>query len=117
VPEMLRLTAETQPGPFEAGTINLGGYVGIFVGQRLVAMAGRRMNPPSFVEVSAVCTDPEYRGRGYARAVMLEVLGGIWREGGRGFLHVANNNPARALYEDLGFVARRDFEVLVVEPA
>jgi ribosomal protein S18 acetylase RimI-like enzyme len=115
VPEMLRLTAATEPGPFAESTVELGGYVGVFDGAALVAMAGRRMNPPGFVEVSAVCTDPAYRGRGYARTVMLEVVRGIGREGHGAFLHVADGNPARALYERLGFVARKDFEVLVVE--
>jgi ribosomal protein S18 acetylase RimI-like enzyme len=117
VPEMLRLVSATEPGPFAHSTFELGGYVGIFDDDQLVAMAGRRMNPPGFVEVSAVCTDPDYRGRGYARTLMLEVMRGIMGEGRGVFLHVAHGNPARALYEDLGFVARRDFDVVVVEPA
>jgi ribosomal protein S18 acetylase RimI-like enzyme len=116
VPEMLRLTAMTEPGPFSESTVEFGGYVGIFDGSALVAMAGRRMNPPSFIEVSAVCTDPGYRGRGFASAVMSRVLSGIREENSRAFLHVAHGNPARKLYEDLGFVARREFDVLVVEP-
>lgn len=115
VPEMIRLVAATEPGPFEHSTYELGGYVGIFDGDRLVAMAGQRMNPPSFIEVSAVCTDKAYRGRGYARILMLEVIRRARREGNGVFLHVAHGNPARALYENLGFVARKDFEVLVVQ--
>ncbi|WP_286345670.1 GNAT family N-acetyltransferase [Frondihabitans sucicola] len=117
VPEMLRLTAATKPGPFEVDTIEFGGYRGIFDGDELVAMAGRRMNPPGWTEISAVCTDPRYRGRGYARELVLDVLRGIRADGARGFLHVAHGNPARAVYESLGFVARRDFEVAVVRPA
>lgn len=117
VPEMLRLTAATEPGPFLKGTIEFGGYRGIFDGDELVAMAGRRMNPPGWTEISAVCTDPRYRGRGYAREILLEVLRGIRDEGNRGFLHVSEGNPARALYESLGFVARRDFEVGVIRAA
>jgi len=117
VPEMLRLTAQTRPGPFEARTAEFGGYRGIFDGDELVAMAGRRLNPPGWVEISAVCTDPRYRGRGYARELVLDVLRGIRADGQRGFLHVAHGNPARAVYESLGFVTRRDFEVAVVEPA
>jgi ribosomal protein S18 acetylase RimI-like enzyme len=114
VPEMMRLTSLTEPGPFAEATINFGGYVGIFDGDALVAMAGRRMSPPGFIEVSAVCTDPAYRGRGYARTVVEQVLRGIHAEGDGAFLHVARGNPARNLYEAMGFVVRRDFEVLVL---
>ena len=34
--------------------------------RRLVAMAGERLHPPGFTEISAVCTDADYRGRGLA---------------------------------------------------
>ena len=33
------------PGPFSVRTIDLGGYVGVFDGDRLVAMAGQRLAP------------------------------------------------------------------------
>lgn len=114
VPEMLRLTAETQPGPFLDDTIEFGGYRGVFDGDALVALAGRRLNPTGWVEVSAVCTDPRYRGRGYARELVLDVVRGIREGGERAFLHVATGNPARGLYEAIGFVPRRDFEVAVI---
>jgi ribosomal protein S18 acetylase RimI-like enzyme len=116
-PAMLRLAEATRPGPFSRGTVELGGYLGVEDGDALVAMAGRRMHPPGFIEISAVCTDPAYRGRGYARDLMLGVLRGIRAEGCRGFLHVAEGNPARAVYERMGFVARRDLDVVVLRPA
>lgn len=115
VPEMLRLTEATEPGPFLANTIEFGGYRGVFDSDRLVAMAGRRLHPEGWYEISAVCTDPDYRGRGLARELLFEVLRGIHAEGARGFLHVSQGNPARGLYEAIGFVARRDFEVAVVQ--
>ncbi len=59
VPAMIALVELTEPGPFRARTIELGGYVGIFHDDELVAMAGRRMRPPGFCEVSAVCTHPD----------------------------------------------------------
>ena len=34
---------------------------------RLAAMAGERLQSIAFAEISAVCTHPEFRGRGYAR--------------------------------------------------
>ena len=48
----------------------MGQYLGIFDGDRLVAMAGERMTLAGFVEVSAVCTHPDYRGRGYAKQLV-----------------------------------------------
>ena len=57
VPEMLDLTARTKPGPFLPRTIELGTYLGIRRDGRLVAMAGERMHPPGWTEISAVCTD------------------------------------------------------------
>ena len=68
VPEMLELTAATEPGPFLPQTIQMGSYFGIRASDgRLVAMAGERLRSTTFTEISAVCTHPEFRGRGYAR--------------------------------------------------
>jgi GNAT superfamily N-acetyltransferase len=74
---MLDLVARTRPGPFLARTPHLGTYLGIRRGGALVAMAGERMRPPGWTEISAVCTDPAHRGQGLAarlvRAVALVV--------------------------------------------
>src|ERR1700751_4602357 len=68
VPEMLELTAATEPGPFLPQTIQMGRYFGIRANDgRLVGMGGERLRSTGFVEISAVCTHPEFRGRGYAR--------------------------------------------------
>ena len=68
VPEMLELTAATEPGPFLPQTIQMGSYFGIRASDgRLVVMAGERLQATAFAEISAVCTHPEFRGRGYAR--------------------------------------------------
>lgn len=116
VPEMLRLTALTRPGPFLPRTVAFGGYAGVVEDGRLVAMAGRRLSVPGWVEVSAVCTDPAVRGRGHARRVITEVVRGIRRDGDRAFLHVAVGNPARGLYEAMGFTAGYDSKVIDVSP-
>src|SRR5688572_14391106 len=58
VPEMLDLVERTKPGPFRPRTIELGRYLGIRRGGALVAMAGERIHPPGWSELSAVCTDP-----------------------------------------------------------
>ncbi|HEY0249166.1 MAG TPA: GNAT family N-acetyltransferase [Gryllotalpicola sp.] len=117
VPEMIDLVERTKPGPFAPRTIELGGYAGIRVDGRLAAMAGRRMNPTGWVEVSAVCTDPEFRGRGFAARVVRAVVSGIRAEGQRAFLHVrADNDSAKGVYERLGFAVRREFTFSFAQP-
>jgi hypothetical protein len=61
---MMELAQLTEPGPFQLQTIELGPFYGIFHECRLVAMAGERLRLPGFIEVSAVCTHPDVRGRG-----------------------------------------------------
>jgi ribosomal protein S18 acetylase RimI-like enzyme len=103
------LVARTRPGPFRRNTIQLGGYLGIRVDGVLVAMAGERMRMPGFTEISAVCTDPAYRGRGLAGRLSLAVAAGIQARGETPFLSaVATNTQAVHLYERLGFTVRRE---------
>lgn len=115
VPAMVELATLTEPGPFRERTIELGNFYGIFEGERLLAMAGQRMHVPGFVEVSAVCTHPDARGRGYAGILMSEVIRDIVAEGSVPFLHAFADNPAVRLYERLGFTRRRSFELAVIK--
>jgi ribosomal protein S18 acetylase RimI-like enzyme len=109
IPEMLDLVARTEPGPFLSRTIVLGGYLGIRRGGALVAMAGERLQPPGWTEISAVCTAEEYRGRGLATRLTLAVAAAIRKRGDTPFLHAtASNVAAIRLYESLGFQLRRD---------
>jgi len=106
-PEMMELTHLTKPGPFGRRTHELGTYLGIRHGKRLVAMAGERLKVQGFTEVSAVCTHPDYLGRGYASTLMLEVMRRIRDRHETPFLHVRGDNErAIALYERLGFRTR-----------
>lgn len=108
VPEMLDLVERTRPGPFRPRTIELGTYLGIRRGGRLVAMAGERLHPPGWTEISAVCTDPEFRGQGLATRLVSAVGAGIAARGERALLHAwAGNTGAIALYTSLGFRLRR----------
>jgi len=114
--EAVALTALTEPGPFLARTIGLGRYVGVRQNGRLMAMAGERFRVPGFVEISAVCTHPDVRGRGFGAALTLDVAHAIRRRGEEAFLHVLEDNAgAIALYERLGFVLRRRIEVVSVQ--
>lgn len=110
VPAMLDLVERTRPGPFRARTHELGVYLGIRVGGELVAMAGERLRAPGWTEISAVCTDPAYRGKGLAARLVRAVAAEAVARREHAFLHTGADNPARALYRALGFVMRREVE-------
>ena len=117
VEEMLELVARTEPGPFGPETYRMGRYLGIRRGGALIAMAGERLRPPGWTEISAVCTDPAFRGQGLAARLVGAVCAGIVQRGERPLLHVlASNQSAIALYERLGFVVRRSVQFEVVQP-
>ncbi|AEV85647.1 hypothetical protein ACWT_4625 [Actinoplanes sp. SE50] len=115
VPEMLDLVARTRPGPFEPGTHRLGVYLGIRRGGRLVAMAGERVHPPGWTEISAVCTDPRHRGQGLAGVLVRAVAHGIRERGETPMLHASGGNvDAIRLYLSLGFALRRTRQFTVL---
>jgi ribosomal protein S18 acetylase RimI-like enzyme len=117
VPAMRELVARTRPGPFGPRTIEMGTYLGVVADGALVAMAGERLHPPGYTEISAVCTDPAHGGRGLATRLVLAVAAGIRARGEVPMLHAAADNTiAIRLYEDLGFRlrARPDFVALTV---
>ncbi|GIE86848.1 GNAT family N-acetyltransferase [Actinoplanes regularis] len=105
VPEMLELVARAQPGPFRKRTVDLGRYLGIRAKDgRLISMAGERFRMAGWTEVSAVCTDPEFRGQGLGARLTLAVAAGILTRGELPFLHAVHDNEnAIRLYGRLGF--------------
>jgi ribosomal protein S18 acetylase RimI-like enzyme len=116
-PEMAALANLTEPGPFREHTAKLGGFVGIRIDGRLAAMAGQRLAPTGFTEVSAVCTDPDFRGRGYAQALVTAVTRNIQSEGGMPFLtSFEANTGAVRIYQQVGFIHRRTFQLAVLKP-
>ncbi|HEX3165548.1 MAG TPA: GNAT family N-acetyltransferase [Chitinophagaceae bacterium] len=115
VPQMMELTALTRPGPFLQQTIRFKNYFGIFIEGRLAAMSGQRMHPLPYLEVSAVCTHPDFRGLGYAKALMLHVMKIILDNSFIPFLHVlSNNSNAIELYKTIGFRTRKQIFVDVI---
>jgi ribosomal protein S18 acetylase RimI-like enzyme len=108
VTEMLDLVKHTRPGPFLPATIELGTYLGIRRDGAIVAMAGQRLHPDGWTEISAVCTDARYRGQGLASLLVRAIAADIRDRGETPFLHAAASNAgAIRLYECLGFVIRR----------
>lgn len=118
VPAMLQLTAATEPGPFYTRTIEMGRYLGIRASDgTLVAMAGERLRADSFTEISAVCTSPKYRGKGYEGLLVATLCKWIVDEGRTPILHVKTENGAKALYEKLGFRFGRAIRLTVIRRA
>lgn len=116
IPQMLALTQLTNPGPFSERTIDFGYYSGIFDGDKLIAMAGQRMNPEPYAEISAVCTHPDYLGRGHAARLLLYHVERIKAAGGIPYLNVLTENArAIAVYESLGFVTRMEMPIYTIQ--
>jgi GNAT superfamily N-acetyltransferase len=113
VPEMLELTAATDPGPFLPQTIQMGSYFGIRASDgRLVAMAGERLQSTAFAELR--CTHPEFRGRGYARDLVTFLTSQILAAGKTPFLHVKSENGAKVVYQKIGFRLRAAIYLTVI---
>jgi len=116
VDEMLALIELTKPGPFLRRTPELGTYLGIREAGQLVAMAGERIRPSGHTEISAVCTHPEYRGRGYASSLVSALMQKITKRDEIPFLHVRTENVgAIRVYEKLGFKTGRIINIAIVK--
>ncbi|WP_431961251.1 GNAT family N-acetyltransferase [Actinacidiphila sp. bgisy160] len=115
IDDVMDLVERTRPGPFLPRTLELGTYLGIRENGRLIAMAGERIQPPGWTEISAVCTDPAHRGRGLATRLVRAVAAGIKERGDTPLLHAAaSNTNALRLYESIGFSHRRRTLFLLV---
>jgi len=113
--EMVELTSIAFPGFFRIRTCEMGAYYGIRHEGRLVAMCGERMNIGDFHEISGLCTHPDFRGRGYAAVLMMQLMRDHRMAGLQSYLHVsANNANAIALYERMGFDHRGEFQLRLI---
>jgi len=116
IPAMLELTALVYPAYFREETAALGQYFGIYDGDRLCGMAGVRMTLTGYREISAVCTHPDYRGRGIASRLSKHLVTFIQEQGDVPFLHTEFDNvAAQAVYERLGMTKRRVIPFRVVD--
>lgn len=114
--DMLDLAKRNEPGPMQSNTVSMGAYWGVRDDARtLIAMAGERMAPPGYVEISAVCTDIEHRGHGLASRLVSRLVSDALARGIRSFLHVKTENTSvQRLYERLGFAVRREMHLSVI---
>src|SRR5216683_1937543 len=116
VPAMMELTELTKPGPFTLRTHELGKFLGIRIDGQLVAMAGERMKPADYTEITAVCVHPDHRGRGYGQVLLGAVASQITARGEIPFLHVfSKNDSAIALYRRQGMEIRSRLYVTVLQ--
>src|SRR5260370_27362465 len=92
VPAMIALTELTKPGPFSSRTHELGTFLGIRIDGELVAMAGERMKPANYTEITAVCVHPSHRGRGYGQILLGAVARQIFVRAGVPLLQVCSDN-------------------------
>jgi len=116
VPAMMALTELTKPGPFTLRTHELGTFLGIRIDGQLVAMAGERMKPANYTEMTAICVHPDHRGRGYAQVLLGAVASQIAARGEIPFLHVfSKNDSAIALYRRQGMEIRRRLYVTALQ--
>ena len=109
VPEMSVVYAATRP----KRTLcpkgqKLGTFVGIRSEGKLAAMAGLRLQISGYREITTVATLPGFEGRGYATALVLNLVARIEARGDRPFLTVRTDNErAVDIYRRLGFSERR----------
>jgi GNAT superfamily N-acetyltransferase len=113
--QAVALALLTNPGPFGPRNFELGDYFGLFEGERLVAMAGERLAAGPMREISAVCTHPDFQGRGHARRLVDKLVSRQLARGETPFLHVMSANATgHGLYQRMGFADYREAVVRVV---
>jgi ribosomal protein S18 acetylase RimI-like enzyme len=108
IEEMIALATLTKPGPFAIRTIEFGNYHGYFEKGKLAAMGGERLHLEGYSEVSAICTHPDFRGKGYGAQLVHFLSRKVIEHSFTPFLHVRiDNKPAIQIYERLGFTIRK----------
>ncbi len=97
------------PARFGALQLEIGPFVGVRDERgALVSAGGVELVTPKVAQIAYVETRPEWRRRGFARSVVIELIRRLERPERRMILQVkADNAPAIALYARLGFRAGR----------
>ena len=89
----------------------MGSYYGVrSSGGELVAMGGERLKLEGFPEISGICTHPAFRGKGFSKNIIWQLVRNHRRDGLVPWLHVAcANSRAIKLYLGMGFEIVRSF--------
>ena len=112
--DVLALTALVYPHYFRERTMELGRYFGVYLPDadghaQLAAMIGERLGTDMHTEMSAICTHPDFNGRGLARRLTALLTNDTLAQGRLPFLHVSHaNTRAKQLYERIGYRLRRN---------
>ena len=116
MPDMSMLYDATRPGRMICARIQkLGTFLGIRSEGKLVAMGGLRMHFPGYREITTVATMPGHEGRGYATAIVADLVRRIRDRNEQPFLTVRTDNArAIAIYQRLGFRERARFHSTTV---
>jgi ribosomal protein S18 acetylase RimI-like enzyme len=111
--QMHDLAANAGLSALETNPFRHGPVFGVWERERLVAMAGTRVQIPGAVEIGNIATRSTHRRRGYARQSVSALVRAHSAVGQRVFLMVFQSNQAAIqLYEGLGFVRRRPMFLL-----
>jgi ribosomal protein S18 acetylase RimI-like enzyme len=112
LPDIEEFVARNRHGrQFRPDALDVGTFLGIRRSGELVAMAGERLRPAGWTEISGVCTDSAHRGQGLATRLTRALVAGVRRRGEGTFLLVDEvNTGAIRLYEHLGFQLHRRVE-------
>lgn len=108
IDEIYNLVWLVMPGYYKKRTFEMGKYYGIIKDNKLVAIAGQRMQTNLFIEVSAVVTHPNYTRKGLAKQLIAYNTKNILKENKTPILHTNKGNLAIPLYEKLGYELTRD---------
>jgi len=92
-------------------------YYGVIVGSEIVSTSATCIRLPEVCIVCDVYTRPEFRGRGYAKAVSSAVTRRAVESGAVALLSVeVNNEPALKLYRGLGYRVARTRPWIIAFP-
>jgi GNAT superfamily N-acetyltransferase len=88
---------------FEPRGFELGSFVGIREGDRLVAVGGERFHGPGWTELSGGCVVRDRRGRGYGSRLLRHRAAAVEARRELPVLHVFEGNPAAEFFLALGW--------------
>ncbi len=101
-----------------AGTPSIIRWAGVEKDGRLLAVAGQEVESSGAAHLVSVCCDPEFRGRGYARAVCSRLVVEADSDGSPVTIleMYAANAAGRALYAAIGFTEVREYRSGLLAP-